>query len=158
VVGGTQVPSGSPLRRFGNAWELYVTWTLTGSSAYGTANAPLRNMGEFTNGANPATSAADVSGATGITLEYATTGNTYMQLRTGAVPHGGDHFRANMPVTGTEVRTVTLNFADFRRPGGTTPPGPEILRDIFSLTFVGGATTTLNLRQVRIAGFTPPCN
>ena len=142
----------------GNDYELFVTWTLTASGAYGTANAPLNNMGEFTNGADPAKNAVDISGATGIFLEYGATGNTYMQIRTGTVPHGGDHFRATLPVTGTDVKTITLNFADFRRPGGTTPPGLDVLKDVFSLTFVGGATTTLTLRQVRIRGFTPPCN
>src|SRR5258708_5069790 len=76
VVGGTQVPTGSPLRKVGNDYELFVTWTLTGSGAYGTANAPLNNMGEFTNGADPAKNAVDISGATGIFLEYGATGNT----------------------------------------------------------------------------------
>jgi hypothetical protein len=158
VVGGTQVPTGSPLRKVGNDYELFVTWTLTDASGYGTANAPLNNMGEYTNGANPAQQAVDISSATGIFLEYAATGNTYMQIRTGTVPHGGDHFRATLPVTGATVKTVTLNFADFRRPGGTTPPGSDILKDVFSFTFVGGGTTTLTLRQVRVRGFTPPCN
>jgi len=159
VVGGTMVPAtGSPLRKVGDAYELHVVFTLTGGGAYGTANAPLNNQGQYTSGADPAKNAVDISGAKGITLEYATTGNTYLQIRTGTVPHGGDHFRADMPVTGAEVKTITLNFADFRRPGGTTPPGVDILKDAFSLTFVAGATTTLTLRQIRIAGFTPPCN
>jgi hypothetical protein len=158
VVGGTQVPTGSPLRSAGTGYELFVTWTLTAAGAYGTANAPLNNMGEYTNGANPAQNAVDISSATGIFLEYGATGNTYMQIRTGTVPHGGDHFRATLPVTGAGVKTITLNFADFRRPGGTTPPGSDILKDVFSFTFVGGATTTLTLRQVRVRGFTPPCN
>ena len=159
VMGGTMVPpSGSPLRKVGNDYEMHVVFTLTGGGAYGTANAPLKNMGQYTNGINPAQYAVDVSGATGITLEYSTTGNSYLQLRTGTVPHGGDHFRADMPVTGDQLKTITLNFADFRRPGGTTPPGADVLKDVFSLTFVAGATTTMTLRQVRIAGFTPPCN
>jgi hypothetical protein len=159
VVGGTQVPAtGSPLRSVGNGYELVVTWTLAGVGGYGTANAPLNNMGQYTSGANPAQNAVDLSSAPGVFLEYAATGDTYMQIRTGTVPHGGDHFRATLPVTGTEVKTITLNFADFRRPGGTTPPGPDILKDVFSFTFVGGGTTTLTLRQVRVRGFVPPCN
>jgi hypothetical protein len=158
VVSGTQVPAnGSPLRKAGDAYELFVTWTLM-SGGYGTANTPLKNMGQYTNGIDPAQYAVDISSAPGVTLEYSTTGNTYMQIRTGTVPHGGDHFRATMPVTGSELRTITLNFSDFRRPGGTTPPGPDILRDVFSFTFVGGGTTTLTLRQVRVPGFVPPCN
>jgi hypothetical protein len=160
VVGGTMVPaSGSPLRKVGNAYELYVAFTLQGGgAAYGTANAPLNNQGQYTNGADPAKNAVDLSGAKGVTLEYSTTGNTYMQIRTGTVPHGGDHFRADMPVTGDQIKTITLNFADFRRPGGTTPPGTDILKDVFSFTFVAGATTTLTLRQVRAGDFKPPCN
>ena len=159
VVGGTQVPAnGSPLRGAGNGYELFVTWTLAGAGGYGTANAPLNNMGQYTSGANPAQNAVDISSAPGVFLEYGATGDTYMQIRTGTVPHGGDHFRATLPVTGTEVKTITLNFADFRRPGGATPPGPDILKDVFSFTFVGGGTTTLTLRQVRVRGFIPPCN
>jgi hypothetical protein len=159
VVGGTMVPaSGSPLRKVGNAYELYVAFTLQGGGAYGTANAPLNNQGQYTNGADPTKNAVDLSAANGVTLEYSTTGNTYMQIRTGAVPHGGDHFRADMPVTGDQIKTITLNFADFRRPGGTTPPGTDILKDVFSFTFVAGATTTLTLRQVRAGDFKPPCN
>lgn len=159
VVGGTMVPAnGSPLRRVGDAYELHVVFTLQGAGPYGTANAPLNNQGEFTNGANPAENAVDISSAAGITLEYATTGAAYLQIRTATVPHGGDHFRADMPVTGDQVRTITLYFADFRRPGGTTPPGADILRDVFSFTFVASATNTMTLRQVRVAGFTPPCN
>jgi hypothetical protein len=159
VVSGTQVPaSGSPLRDAGKDYEMYIEWTLQGSSSYGTANAPLNNQGEYTNGADPAKNAVDISGATGVTLEYAATGSTYMQIRTGTVPHGGDHFRADLPITGTEIKTITLPFADFRRPGGQTPPGADILKDVFSFTFVGAATTKVTLRQVRVAGFTPPCN
>ncbi len=159
VVGGTMVPaSGSPLRKVGNAYELYVAFTLQGGGAYGTANAPLNNQGQYTNGADPTKNAVDLSGAKGVTLEYSTTGSTYMQIRTGTVPHGGDHFRADMPVTGDQIKTITLNFADFRRPGGTTPPGTDILKDVFSFTFVAGATTTLTLLQVRAGDFKPPCN
>jgi hypothetical protein len=159
VVGGTMVPAtGSPLRKAGNAYELYVAFTLQGGGGYGTANAPLNNQGQYTNGADPAKNAVDLTGAKGVTLEYSTTGNTYMQIRTGTVPHGGDHFRADMPVTGNQFETITLNFADFRRPGGTTPPGTDILKDVFSFTFVAGATTTLTLRQVRAGDFKPPCN
>jgi hypothetical protein len=158
TVGGSMMPgSGSPLRTFADGYEMYVVWTLTGGG-YGTANTPLKNMGQYANGADPTKNAADISGEAGITLEYATTGNTYMQIRTGAVPHGGDHFKANLPVTAGEIKLVTLKFADFRRPGGSTPPGADVLTDAFSLTFVAGATTTLTLRQIRIGAFVPPCN
>jgi hypothetical protein len=157
ISGGTAVPKGTPLRKVGDSYEFHVAWTLNGGG-YGTANTALNNKGQYSGGADPAKSSADVSGASGLFLEYSATGNTYMQLRTGAVPHGGDHFRATLPVTGDQLRTIMLNFADFRRPGGKTPPGPEILKDVFTLTFVAGGTTTVTLRQIRIPGFTPPCD
>lgn len=159
VVGGTQVPAnGSPLRKYdGGGYELYVEWTLTAGGAYGTANAPLNNMGQYTNGADPAKNAVDISKGDGLTIEYASTGNTYLQLRTAAVPHGGDHFRADLPSTGGQLKTVQLPYASFRRPGGNTPPGADILTGMFSFTFVGAATTKLTLRQVLIPGFVPPC-
>jgi hypothetical protein len=156
--GGSMMPgNGSPLRKFGDSYEMYVVWTLNGGG-YGTANTPLKNMGQYANGADPTKYAVDISGEGGLTLEYATTGSSYVQIRTGTVPHGGDHFKANMPVTAGEIKIVTLKFADFRRPGGNTPPGPDVLKDAFSLTFVASATTTMTLRQIRIGSFVPPCN
>jgi len=160
VVGGTQVPaSGSPLRELqgGGGHELYVEWTLDGGGSYGTANAPLNNQGQYANGADPAENGVDISAAGGITLEYATTGPAYLQLRTASVPHGGDHFRADLPLTSGEIAIATLNFEDFRRPGGNTPPETAILQEVFSFTFVGGGTTNLTLRQVLVPGFSPPC-
>jgi hypothetical protein len=158
VVGGTMVPAnGSPLRPIAGGHELFVKFTLQGGG-YGTANAPLNNRGQYTNGANPADEAVDLSGADGFTIEYATTGSAYVQLRTGAVPHGGDHFRADMPNTNGELQTLKLKFADFRRPGGNTPPAADVLGDVFSFTFVAGGTTDLTLRQVSIPGFVPPCD
>jgi hypothetical protein len=160
VVGGTQVPAnGSPLRKYdGGGYELYVEWTLTGGGAYGTANAPLDNMGQYANGADPAKNAVDISKGSGLTIQYASTGNTYMQIRTGTVPHGGDHFRADLPTTDGMLKMISLDYASFRRPGGTTPPGADVLKDAFSFTFVGSATTKLTLRQILIPGFVPPCN
>jgi hypothetical protein len=32
------------------------------------------------------------------------------------------------------------------------------LKDVFSFIFVGARNTTLTLRHVRVAGFTPRCN
>ena len=160
VVGGTQVPAnGSPLRKYdGGGYELYVEWTLTGGGAYGTANAPINNMGQYSNGADPAKNGIDISKGTGLTIEYASTGSTYMQIRTGAVPHGGDHFKADLPSTNGMLKTILLDYASFRRPGGNTPPGDDVLKDAFSFTFVGSATTKLTLRQILIPGFIPPCN
>jgi hypothetical protein len=160
VVGGTQVPAnGSPLRQYdGGGYELYVEWTLTGGGAYGTANAPINNMGQYSNGADPAKNGIDISKGTGLTIEYASTGNTYMQIRTGAVPHGGDHFKADLPSTNGMLKTILLDYASFRRPGGNTPPGDDVLKDAFSFTFVGSGTTKLTLRQISIPGFIPPCN
>jgi hypothetical protein len=159
VVGGTQVPAnGSPLRKYdGGGYEMYVEWTLNGGDAYGTANAPLNNMGQYTNGADPAKNAVDISKGDGLTIEYASTGNTYLQLRTAAVPHGGDHFRADLPSTNGQIQTIKLAYDTFRRPGGNTPPGSDILSGMFSFTFVGSATTKLTIRQVLIPGFVPPC-
>ena len=160
VVGGTQVPAnGSPLRKYdGGGYELYVEWTLNGADGYGTANAPINNMGQYTNNADPAKNGMDISKGAGLTIEYASTGSTYMQIRTGAVPHGGDHFKADLPSTNGMLKTILLDYASFRRPGGTTPPGDDVLKDAFSFTFVGAATTKLTLRQVLIPGFVPPCN
>jgi hypothetical protein len=158
VVGGTMLPaSGSPLREFQGAHELYIEWTLDGGGSYGTANAPLNNQGEYTNGADPGQNGVDISSAPGVTLEYATTGNAYLQIRTASEPHGGDHFRADLPLTDGEIAVTTLNFADFRRPGGDMPPETAILQEVFSFTFVAGATTKLTLRQVLVPGFSPPC-
>ncbi|HXI55056.1 MAG TPA: hypothetical protein VNO55_03300 [Polyangia bacterium] len=157
VSGGTATPSGSPLRKVGDVYEMHVAWKLSGGG-YGTANTALNNLGQYSGGADPAKEAVDLSGAPGVVLEYSVTGPAYMQIRTGTVPHGGDHFKANLPMTGDQLTIATLKFADFRRPGGTAPPGPDILKDVFSFTFVGSGTTTLTLRQVRVAGFTPPCN
>jgi hypothetical protein len=158
VVGGTMTPNGSPLRKVGEDYEMYVAWTLQGSGGYGTANAPLNNQGEYSSGADPKKNAVDISTGPGVVLEYATTGPTYMQIRTSTEPHGGNHYRADLPLTGGQIKIATLNFADFRLPGGKTPPGTDILKDAFSFTFVAGGTTNLTLRQVRVAGFTPPCN
>lgn len=158
VVQGTQVPNGSPLRKYdGTKDELYVEWTLQ-AGGYGTANAPLENMGEYANGANPAEHGVDISQGPGITIEYSSTGNTYLQIRTSAVPHGGDHFRADLPSTDGQMKTITLALNAFRRPGGDTAPGDDVLKDAFSFTFVGGGTTKLGLRQVLIPGFVPPCD
>jgi hypothetical protein len=159
VVGGSQVPaSGSPLREVpGGGHELYVEWTLNGGG-YGTANAPLENQGEYTNDATPGDHPVDISMGPGITLEYASTGNTYMQIRTASVPHGGDHFRADLPSTNGELETITIPLDSFRRPGGSTAPGADVLTAAFSFTLVGGGTTQLTLRQVLIPGFVPPCD
>jgi hypothetical protein len=158
VVSGTQVPAnGSALRKYdGGGYELYVEWTLQGGG-YGTANAPLKNMGQYTNGIDPAQYGVDIGKGPALTIEYSSTGNTYLQIRTGAVPHGGDHFRADLPSTGGQVTTIQLALDSFRRPGGNTPPGADVLKDAFSFTFVGGGTTKLALRQVLIPGFIPPC-
>ncbi len=160
VVGGSMVPAtGSPLRKYdGGGYEMYVEWTLTGGGAYGTANAPLNNQGQYANGADPAKNGIDISQGSGITLEYASAGSTYLQIRTAAVPHGGDHFRADLPSTNGQLQTIQLAYASFRRPGGATPPGDDVLKSAFSFTFVGSATTKLTLRQVLIPGFKPPCN
>ena len=160
VVSGSMVPAnGSPLRKYdGGGYEMYVEWTLNGADGYGTANAPLNNQGQYTSGADPAKNGVDISQGTGITLEYASAGSTYLQIRTAAEPHGGDHFRADLPSTNGQLQTVTLAYASFRRPGGTTPPGDDVLKAAFSFTFVGSATTKLTLRQVLIPGFKPPCN
>ena len=160
VVGGSMVPAnGTPLRKYdGGGYEMYVEWTLTGGGAYGTANAPLNNQGQYANGADPAKNGVDIGQGSGITLEYASAGSTYLQIRTAAVPHGGDHFRADLPSTNGQLQTITLAYASFRRPGGTTPPGDDVLKGAFSFTFVGSATTKLTLRQVLIPGFKPPCN
>jgi hypothetical protein len=159
VVGGTQVPAnGSPLRAVAEGGhELDVQWTLNGGG-YGTANAPLENQGEYANGANPAEHAVDISGGAGITVEYSSTGNTYLQIRTASVPHGGDHFRADLPSTEGMLDTITLAYDTFRRPGGNTPPGNDILTDAYAFTFVGGGTTHFKLRQVLIPGYVPPCD
>ncbi len=140
----------------GDAYEMHVSWALS-SGGYGTANTPLGNKGQYTNGVDPAKSSVDLSAAPGVVLEYAATGSVYMQIRTGADPHGGSHYRATIPVTGGDMKVVTLKFADFRL-SGNTPPGPNILKDVFSFTFVGSGTTMLTLRQVRVAGYVPPCN
>jgi len=96
VVGGSMTPaSGSPLREIPGGHEFYVEWTLDGGDAYGTANTPLNNQGQYANGADPLENAVDISAAVGVTLEYATTGDAYLQIRTASVPHGGDHFRAD---------------------------------------------------------------
>jgi len=160
VVGGSMLPAtGSPLRKYdGGGYEMYVEWTLTDGGAYGTANAPLNNQGQYSNGADPAKNGVDISQGSGITLEYASAGSTYLQIRTAAVPHGGDHFRADLPSTNGQLKTIALDYASFRRPGGTTPPGDDVLKSAFSFTFVGSATTQLTLRQVLIPGFKPPCN
>jgi hypothetical protein len=160
VVGGSQVPAnGSPLRKYdGGGYEMYVEWTLTDGGAYGTANAPLNNQGQYSNGADPTKNAVDISQGSGITLEYASAGSTYLQIRTATVPHGGDHFRADLPSTNGQLQTLKLDYASFRRPGGNTPPADDVLKDAFSFTFVGSATTKLTLRQVLIPGFKPPCN
>jgi hypothetical protein len=63
-----------------------------------------------------------------------------------------------LPSTTGQFKTITLDYASFRRPGGNTPPGTDILKDAFSFTFVGSATTKLTLRQVLTPGFIPPCN
>jgi hypothetical protein len=159
VTSGTQVPAnGSPLRKYdGTNYELYVEWTLQGDG-YGTANAPLKNKGQYSNGIDPAQYGVDISQGPGITIEYSSTGNTYLQIRTGAVPHGGDHFRADLPSTDGQIKTISLALDSFRRPGGNTPPGDDVLKDAFSFTFVGGGTTKLALRQVLIPGFVPPCD
>jgi hypothetical protein len=159
VVGGTQVPAnGSPLRPIaGGGHELYVEWTLNGGG-YGTANAPLENQGEYSNGATPSEHPVDISMGPGLTIEYASTGNTYMQIRTSTVPHGGDHFRADLPSTDGMLETITIPLDSFRRPGGNSPPGDDVLTDAYSFTFVGGGTTKLTLRQVMIPGFVPPCD
>ena len=160
VVGGTMVPAnGSPLRKYdGGGYEMHVEWTLNGAGPYGTANAPLNNQGQYANGADPAKNAVDISKGSGVTIEYSSDGSTYLQIRTATVPHGGDHFKADLPSTSGQFKTITLDYASFRRPGGTTPPGPDILKDAFSFTFVGSATTKLTLRQVLTPGFIPPCN
>jgi hypothetical protein len=159
VVGGSMVPaSGSPLRVIEGGHELYIEWTLDGGGSYGTANAPLENQGEYSNGADPAEHGVDLSGAAGVTLEYATTGSTYLQLRTASVPHGGDHFRADLPNTSGVIQTTTLAFSDFRRPGGETPPDSAILSEVFSYTFVAAGSADLTLRQVLVPGFSPPCD
>jgi hypothetical protein len=161
VVGGTQVPSGSPLRQYdGGGYEMYVEWTFNagGGEQYGTANTPLNNMGQYSDGADPAKNGVDISQGPGISLEYSSTGNTYLQIRTGALPHGGDHFKADLPSTDGQMKIVTLALADFRRPGGNTPPGGDVLKDAFSFTFVGSSTTKLGVRQIYIPGFVPPCN
>jgi hypothetical protein len=157
VSGGTQTPNGSPLRKFGDAYEMHVAWVLNGGG-YGTANTALNNLGQYSGGADPTKNAVDLSAAPGVVLEYSLTGPAYMQLRTGTIPHGGNHFKATIPATADQIQTATLKFADFRRPGGNTPPGADVLKDVFSFTFVGSGTTTLTLRQIRVAGFTPPCN
>jgi hypothetical protein len=156
VVGGTQDPSGSPLRAYQDGYEMHVAWSI--DSGYGTANAPLDNQGEYANGANPAEHGVDVSAAEGLFLEYAAQGSTYVQLRTASVPHGGDHYRANIPATNGEISTVLLPFSSFARPGGQPGPGSDILNEVFSLTFATGASATLTLRQVRIDGLIPPCD
>jgi hypothetical protein len=157
VVGGTMTPpTASPLRLVNGAYEMHVAWVLSDASGYGTANTPLNNQGQYTSGADPAKNAVDLSAAPGVVLEYSLTGPAYLQIRTGTVPHGGDHYRADLVPTGDAFKIVTLKFADFRLNGG--PPGPDILKDVFSFTFVGAGNTTLTLRQVQVAGFTPPCN
>ncbi|HEY2903470.1 MAG TPA: hypothetical protein VGL59_22995 [Polyangia bacterium] len=159
VVGGTMTPpSASPLRLVNGAYEMHVAWVLSDASGYGTANTPLNNQGQYTSGADPAKNAVDLSAAPGVVLEYSLTGPAYLQIRTGTNPHGGDHYRANLTPTGDAFQIVTLKFADFRLNGGPSPPGPDILKDVFSFTFVGAGATTLTLRQVQMAGFTPPCN
>ena len=115
-------------------------------------------MGQYSSGADPAKNGVDIGKGSGLTIEYASTGSTYLQLRTGAVPHGGDHFKADLPSTSGMLKTIQLDYATFRRPGGNTPPGDDVLKDVFSFTFVGSATTKLTLRQVLIPGFVPPCN
>lgn len=158
VVSGSMTPAnGSPLRAYAGGHELFVEFTLQ-AGGYGTANAPLNNRGQYTHGADPAIEAVDLSAAGGFTIEYATTGSAYVQLRTGAVPHGGEHFRADMPNTAGQLQTLPLKFADFRRPGGSTPPASDVLSDVFSFTFVAGGTTDLTLRQVLVPGFVPPCD
>lgn len=157
--GGSMMPMGSPLRKVAgtDAYEMYVSFTIQGGG-YGTANTALKNAGQYANGANPAQNAVDISAEGGITLEYATTGASYLQIRTGTVPHGGAHFKIDLPVTAGMIKTTKFNFADFRRPGGQVPPGPDVLKDAFSLTFVASATGTMTLRQVRVGAFVPPCN
>jgi hypothetical protein len=160
VVGGTQVPTGSPLRQVeGGGYEMYVEWTLNGGGEqYGTANAPLNNMGQYSDGADPAKNGVDISQGPAIIIAYSSTGSTYLQIRTGAVPHGGDHFKADLPSTDGQLKIISLALDSFRRPGGTTPPGDDVLKDAFSFTFVGSATTKLALRHVYIPGFVPPCD
>src|SRR5438045_4189779 len=151
-TGSTTGPTGSAT---GTTSTTGTTTVATTTSTSGSGSGTGGGAGAATSGAGGAAGPSSAGGAAGSagSGEGGATGNTYMQIRTGTVPHGGDHFRATLPVTGTDVKTITLNFADFRRPGGTTPPGADVLKDVFSLTFVGGATTTLTLRQVRIRGF-----
>jgi hypothetical protein len=164
VVGGTQQPPQgvSPLVQSGGSSELRITWMLDPqappSNRFGTLNLPLRNRGQFTDGIEPRNFPVDLGAAAGLDVRYASTGPVFVQLRTGSVPNGGDHFRADLPVTGGQLRALQLPFASFRRPGGNTPPGPEITRDAFSFTFATTEGAALRLTDVSVPGLQPPCD
>jgi hypothetical protein len=150
---------GSVLVQRGDGYVAHVRFALVGPKSYGTINVPLRNHRE--DPAHPTTSlAVDLGASHTVTVRYASTANSFLQLRHGARSHGGHHYRAKLPDTAGELRNITLRFADFAQPDWVEPADryPLDLHDVFSFTIAALESNDVTVSWLAVDGFTPRCD
>jgi hypothetical protein len=104
----------------------------------------------------------DLTASRGFTLTYAATDDLWVQMRPGAHWSGGDKYVQRIPSTGGQVVTRTFSFAasawtTLPELGAPGYPYAEALRDVRGLVFVGETPNVIEIRGLRIDGFTPPC-
>jgi hypothetical protein len=105
---------------------------------------------------------ADLSGAAGFSLTYAATDDLYLQLRPASHWSGGDKYVVKIPSTGGQVETRRFSFdpsawTTLPQLGVPGYPFADAIKEVRGLVFVGETPNTIELRGLRIDGFTPPC-
>jgi len=96
----------------------------------------------------------NLSDADGLTITYSSTADAWIQIRTGTLPHGGDHNLYTLRNTSGVIRSVSLPWDAFQ--GGTEPIAVAVA-EVYSFTLAClGKYGSANLLSVSYLGFLTP--
>ena len=103
----------------------------------------------------------DLSGSSGFTMTYSSTGDLLMQMRPAAHWDGGAQWVTRIPSTGGMVRRQTFPFASAQwivsSLGTPTWTYAMALADVRGLVLIGNTTNTIAISELSIDGYTPIC-
>ena len=132
---------------------MIASFTSMGSNDYGTVNVPFASL--LATGSIPAQNyAQNLTGATRVHLEYSASHDMWLELRSGAIPHGGDHnkyvFAKTTPIG--MVVNVSVPLSAF---GGSSTESVDVfLADAYSLTFAAlgsiNASNTIKVQAIAL--------
>jgi len=132
---------------------MIASFTTMGSNDYGTVNVPLGSLLAIP--PHPASNyAQNLTGKTRLNLEYSASSDMWLELRSGAIPHGGDHNQYVFPRTTPIGLVVNVSVPLSAFGGSTRETVDQFLADAYSLTFAAlgsiNSTNTIKVRAVAL--------